>query len=99
MTHQLRDESYQPYPELELLQKLSQLEGCMKFLHHMAFAGEECGVEFPRNTTEKASIATNLERVRECRELFKTVLEKNASEPEEAPDIYELAREQFLNDS
>lgn len=62
------------YPEMELSVKLSQIEGCLKFLHYMNFDEHGDVVERPRNETERQSIKNNLERVRECRSLLKRIL-------------------------
>ena len=61
------------YPELELAKKLSQLEGGLSFLNYLNNELENA----PRNTTERETIKTNLGRIKEVRQLFKTVLNKN----------------------
>ena len=59
--------------EMEIALKLSQLEGCFKFLHYINFEKED----MPRNETERQSINTNLARVKEVREMYRTLLRKH----------------------
>ena len=65
------------YPELVLARKLSQLEGTFKFLDYMNNGKTVTGEDMPRNTTERSSVNRGLERVQECRRLFKEILNKN----------------------
>ena len=86
-------------PEFQLLQKLRQIENAFRFLEHLNSAGEESGVDLPRNVTEKSTVRTNLKRVEECRDLAKYIFEKNQSRSHQPVDIYQLAEQQFLHDS
>ena len=85
-------------PEIQLLQKLRQVENALKFLDHMNSGGELSGVDLPRNVTERSTVRTNLGRVEECRELAKHIFEKNR-QAMTSPDIHQLAAQQFLHDS
>ena len=59
--------------EIDIALKLSQIEGCFKFLHYINNETENC----PRNETERQSIENNLERVKEVRELYRALLRKH----------------------
>lgn len=59
--------------EIDIALKLSQMEGCFKFLWYMNVEKEDA----PRNETERQSIENNLERVKEVRELYRTLLRKH----------------------
>ncbi len=59
--------------EIDIALKLSQMEGCFKFLHYINFDKEDA----PRNETERQSIVNNLERVKEVRELYRMLLRKH----------------------
>ena len=63
--------------EIDIALKLSQMEGCFKFLHHMNFDDDEQPVDKPRNETERQSIKNNLRRVQELREMYRTLLRKH----------------------
>jgi hypothetical protein len=63
--------------EIDIALKLSQMEGCFKFLHHMNFDDDEQPVDKPRNETERQSIKNNLRRVQEVREMYRTLLRKH----------------------
>lgn len=95
-----REESYNGYPELDLSLKLSQIENALKFLDYVNNEKKEDGSDFSRNTTERQTIKRNLERVRECRSIFKNILNKHKNnQNKQQVDIFKLAREQFLHDS
>ena len=59
--------------EIDIALKLSQMEGCFKFLWHMNVEREDA----PRNETERQSIENNLRRVKEVREMYRTLLRKH----------------------
>ena len=59
--------------EIDIALKLSQMEGCFKFLWHMNIEREDA----PRNETERQSIENNLRRVQEVREMYRTLLRKH----------------------
>lgn len=59
--------------EIDIALKLSQMEGCFKFLWHMNVEREDA----PRNETERQSIENNLRRVQEVREMYRTLLRKH----------------------
>jgi hypothetical protein len=59
--------------EIDIALKLSQMEGCFKFLWHMNVEREDA----PRNETERQSIENNLQRVQEVREMYRTLLRKH----------------------
>ena len=100
MTNQSRDvTNFQTYPELELLLKMSQLESSLKFLDYMNNGHTVTGEPFPRNVTERSSVSTNLERIKECRVLLKGILNDRPSPVASQPDNQTLADQQFLHDS
>lgn len=74
MTHQPRDINHETYPEMELSLKLSQIESAFKFLEYMNNEKTITGEELPRNTTERCSVKRNHERVQECRQLLKQII-------------------------
>ena len=78
-----RTEDHKSYPELELSIKLSQLEGAFKFLDHVNNALQDA----PRNVTERETIKRNLDRVQECRELFKVIVNKHRIKHDPVPAI------------
>jgi len=59
--------------EIDIALKLSQMEGCLRFLHYINFEKED----MPRNETERQSITNNLVRVQEVREMYRTLLRKH----------------------
>ena len=65
--------------EIDIALKLSQIEGCFKFLHHMNFDDDEQPHLFdkPRNETERQSIKNNLARVQELREMYRALISKH----------------------
>lgn len=63
--------------EIDIAIKLSQLEGCFRFLHHMNFDDDEQPINKPRNETERQSVLNNLERTQELREMYRTLLRKH----------------------
>lgn len=71
--------------EIDIALKLSQMEGCFKFLHYMNFEKEDA----PRNETERQSVENNLRRVQEVREMYRTLLRKHriVSKPSPAVQI------------
>lgn len=71
--------------EIDIALKLSQIEGCFKFLYYMNFEK----VDAPRNETERQSVENNLERVKEIREMYRTLLRKHriVSKPSPAVQI------------
>ena len=75
--------------EIDLALKLSQLEGCFKFLYHMNFDEYGEPADKPRNETERRSISTNLARVKEVREMYRTLIRKHniVSKPSPAVQI------------
>lgn len=83
MSHQPREADHKKFPELELSLKLSQLEGCLKFLNYLNNEVEDV----PRNETEKQSIKRNLDRVIECRQLFKQIVNKHRIEHDPVPAV------------
>ena len=95
-----REENYNGYPELDLSLKLSQIENALKFLDYVNNEKKEDGSDFSRNTTERQTIKRNLERVQECKDIFKDILNKHKNnQNKQQVDIFKLAREQFLHDS
>ena len=63
--------------EIDIAIKLSQLEGCFRFLHHMNFDDDEQPIDKPRNETERQSVLNNLRRTQELREMYRTLLRKH----------------------
>ena len=59
--------------EIDIALKLSQMEGCFKFLHYINIEK----TDEPRNETERQSIANNLRRVQQVREMYRTLLRKH----------------------
>jgi hypothetical protein len=59
--------------EIDIALKLSQMEGCFKFLHYINFEKQDA----PRNETERQSIENNLRRVQEVREMYRTLIRKH----------------------
>ena len=95
-----REENYNGYPELDLSLKLSQIENALKFLDYVNNEKKEDGSDFSRNTTERQTIKRNLERVRECRDIFKNIVNDHKDTKHKlSVDVFKLAREQFLHDS
>lgn len=74
-----RTEDYDGYLEMDIAVKLSQLEGCLKFLYHMNFDEYGEPVDKPRNETERQSVLKNLTRVKMLRSMYKTLLQNNPS--------------------
>lgn len=68
-----RTKDYNGCLEIDFALKMSQLEGCFKFLDYM----NNDKVDAPRNETERQIITTNLKRIRECREMYRTILRKH----------------------
>lgn len=68
-----RTPDYNGCLEIDIALKLSQLEGCLKFLDHMNNHKQHA----PRNETERQSIITNLKRVRETRDMYRTLIRKH----------------------
>lgn len=79
---QSRTTDFKSYPELELSIKLSQLEGTFKFLQYMNTGKTASGEKFPRNLTERRSVERSLNRVKECRQLFKDIIKKHNITPD-----------------
>ena len=73
--------------EIDIAIKLSQIEGCFKFLHHMNFDDDEQPVNKPRNETERQSILNNLTRVQEVREMYRTLIRKHRIVSDTAPAV------------
>ena len=71
MTHQ--SNNHTRYPELELSLKLSKLESAFKFLDYLNNELDNV----PRNTTERNTIKSNLNRAAECRVLLNDIIRKN----------------------
>lgn len=71
--------------EIDIALKLSQIEGCFKFLYYMNFEKEDA----PRNETERQSVENNLQRVKDIREMYRTLLRKHriVSKPSPAVQI------------
>ena len=63
--------------EIDIAIKLSQIEGCFKFLHHMNFDDDEQPIDKPRNETERQSIKNNLARVQQLREMYRALTRKH----------------------
>ena len=59
--------------EIDIALKLSQIEGCFKFLYYMNFEKEDA----PRNETERQSVENNLQRGKDIREMYRTLLRKH----------------------
>jgi hypothetical protein len=78
-----RTEDHKSYPEIELSIKLSQLEGAFKFLDHL----NNQSTDAPRNVTERETVKRNLERVQECRQLYKQVINKHRIEHDPVPAV------------
>jgi hypothetical protein len=69
--------------EIDIALKLSQIEGCFKFLHYINFEKDD----MPRNETERQSIENNLARVQEVREMYRTLLRKHKIVSEPSPAV------------
>ena len=73
--------------EIDIAIKLSQIEGCFKFLHHMNFGDGDQPVDKPRNETERQSILNNLTRVQQLRVMYRTLCRKHRIVSETAPAV------------
>jgi len=73
--------------EIDIALKLSQIEGCFKFLHHMNFDDDERPVDKPRNETERQSIKNNLARVQELREMYRALIRKHRIVHDPVPGV------------
>lgn len=69
--------------EIDLALKLSQIEGCFKFLYYMNFEKEDA----PRNETERQSVENNLRRVQEVREMYRKLIRKHKIVSESSPAV------------
>ena len=69
--------------EIDIALKLSQIEGCFKFLHYINFEKDD----MPRNETERQSIKNNLARVQEVREMYRTLLRKHKIVSKPSPAV------------
>lgn len=78
-----RTQDYNGCLEIDIALKLSQLEGCFKFLDYMNNDKQHA----PRNETERQSITTNLKRVREIREMYRTLIRKHKIVREDVPAV------------
>lgn len=92
-----RTKDFTGYPELELSIMLSQVDNSFDFLNYMNTGKTVTGEEFPRNTTERSTINRNHDRVKQCRQLLKQIL--NHKQTEQPINSIELAAQQFLHDS
>lgn len=73
--------------EIDLALKLSQLEGCFKFLYYMNFDEYGESTDKPRNETERQSVKRNLERVKEVREMYRTLIRKHRIVHDPVPGV------------
>ena len=73
--------------EIDIALKLSQIEGCFKFLHHMNFDDGARPVDKPRNETERQSILNNLKRVQEIREMYRALIRKHRIVHDPVPGV------------
>jgi len=78
----------------EMSLKLAQLEGAFLFLDEMNNKPNS-----PRNITEQNTVARNLRRIREVREMHKIITRDTPSVNVPGVDIAQLAAQQFLHDS
>ena len=69
--------------EIDIALKLSQIEGCLRFLWHMNVEREDA----PRNETERQSVENNLQRVQDVREMYRTLLRKHRIVSAAAPAV------------
>lgn len=77
--------------EIDIALKLSQIEGCFKFLHHMNFDDDEQPINKPRNETERQSIKNNLARVQEVRDMYRALICKHRIVHDPVPAV-QIAR-------
>ena len=69
--------------EIDIALKLSQIEGCLRFLYYMNFEKDDA----PRNETERQSVENNLRRVQDVREMYRTLLRKHRIVSAAAPAV------------
>ena len=83
----------------EMSLKLAQLEGAFLFLDEMN--NNSNNPSRPRNITEQSTVARNLRRIREVREMFKFLNREqtNSSTTSNAAESLLLHADQFLHDS
>ena len=72
-----QEKNYKVSVEMDLALKLSQLEGAFRFLDYVNNEKTVTGHDMPRNTTERSSVKTNLARIKEVRQLYKSLLNKH----------------------
>ena len=81
----------------EMSLKLAQLEGAFLFLDEMNNNSHK--PNRPRNVTEQSTVARNLRRIREVRDMHKIITRYTPSVNVPGVDIAQLAAQQFLHDS
>ena len=93
----MSDNNNTPNIVAEMSLKLAQLEGAFLFLDEMNNNSHE--PNRPRNVTEQSTVARNLRRIREVREMYKIITRDTPSVNVPGVDIAQLAAQQFLHDS
>lgn len=93
----MSDNNNTPNIVTEMSFKLAQLEGAFLFLDEMNNNSHK--PNRPRNVTEQSTVARNLRRIREVRDMYKIITRDTPSVNVPGVDIAQLAAQQFLHDS
>ena len=95
----MNDNNNTPDIVAEMSLKLAQLEGAFLFLDEMN--NNSNNPDRPRNITEQSTVARNLRRIREVRDMYKIITRDLPSTLEWEPgvEISRMAAQQFLHDS
>lgn len=93
----MSDNNNTPNIVAEMSLKLAQLEGAFLFLDEMNNNSHK--PNRPWNVTEQSTVARNLRRIREVRDMHKIITRDTPSVNVPGVDIAQLAAQQFLHDS
>ena len=93
----MSDNNNTPNIVAEMSLKLAQLEGAFLFLDEMNNNSHK--PNRPRNVTEQSTVARNLRRIREVRDMHKIITRDTPSVNVPGVDIAQLDAQQFLHDS
>ena len=93
----MSDNNNTPNIAAEMSLKLAQLEVAFLFLDEMNNNSNK--PNRPRNITEQNTVARNLRRIREVRDMHKIITRYTPSVNVPGVDIAQLAAQQFLHDS
>lgn len=81
----------------EMSLKLAQLEGAFLFLEEMNNHPE--GSNRPRSVTERNTVARNLQRIKEVRQMYRIIRKDTPEKNVTGVEISRMAAQQFLHDS